>query len=205
MAPSSIESVEVRDGSSECDEDGADQSDPEEADSELNILVADNDRLSAAESDAVRQRIARTALALGIHHGEIAVRLVDDAEMICLHQQYRGVDETTDVLTFNLSETPSGAGADGQRTRLHIDAHIAVCVDEARRQAAKRGHSIIQEVVLYALHGLMHCLGYDDQTAEDYKAMHDREDEILVAASLGKVFGTPGRTGPADADDGHYD
>ncbi len=101
--------------------------------------------------------------------------------MTDLHERHCGLDATTDVLTFPLS-------GDGEP----VDVEIAVCLDEAVRRAVERGHEPERELLLYCLHGLLHCTGWDDHTTEDYDAMHAREDEILRAIGVGDVFRGPG-------------
>ncbi len=113
--------------------------------------------------------------------GEVRVRVVGDAEMSAAHLRYAKVPGTTDVLTFDLSEGESGSRA--------LDADIVVCVDEAERQARERGHDPRRELLLYAVHGLLHCLGHDDHDAASYERMHRLEDEVLTAIGVGAVFG----------------
>ncbi len=107
----------------------------------------------------------------------IGVLIVDDARMINLHRQYTGVSGTTDVLTFPASQSGEP-----------IDADIAVCVDEAIRQATDRGHPAQQELLLYSIHGVLHCAGYDDHVESDYLAMHAEEDRILRALGFSSTF-----------------
>jgi ssRNA-specific RNase YbeY (16S rRNA maturation enzyme) len=49
--------------------------------------------------------------------------------------------------------------------------------------------SIEREVLLYALHGILHCAGFDDRTPQDFEAMHAEEDRILLAIDVGATFG----------------
>jgi len=116
----------------------------------------------------------------------VHVRVVDDAEMGRLHERYRGEAGTTDVLTFDLRDQPQEP----------IEGDVVVCLDEARRQAARRGHATRLEVLLYALHGLLHLAGEDDHDPAGFERMHRREDELLTAAGHGAVF-RPGETAPA--------
>ena len=118
--------------------------------------------------------------ALGHVHRPIrslTVKVVDDATMLKLHEQHRGEAVTTDVLTFDASD-PGGP----------VEADIVLCVDEAARCAAELGHAIERELVLYALHGVLHCAGFDDQTEEGFTAMHAEEDRILSAIGVGRTF-----------------
>ncbi len=110
--------------------------------------------------------------------GSISIAIVGDAEMSRLHRQYKGIAGPTDVLTFDLREATSEP----------IEGDIVICFDEARRQATARGHDVKLELLLYALHGLLHLMGYDDHDVRDYRRMHRREDELLQRAGLGAVF-----------------
>lgn len=112
--------------------------------------------------------------------GEVRAEAVGDDRMTRMHARHKGEATTTDVLTFNLSGDPGV-----------LDADIVVCVDEARRQSAQRGHGVAEELMLYIVHGVLHCTGYDDALDEgDFGglAMHRREDEILSAIGAGVVF-----------------
>lgn len=120
--------------------------------------------------------------------GEVRIRLVRDAEMARAHETHTGVGGTTDVLTFDLRD-PALIADDPLSTPLDTD--LLLCVDEAARQAEARGIPILHELLLYTVHGMLHCLGYDDHDEADAGAMHAREDEILTAIGLGVVFARP--------------
>jgi hypothetical protein len=45
------------------------------------------------------------------------------------------------------------------------------------------------ELLLYAVHGMLHLCGYDDRTDRDFAAMHRREDHILSRLGVGAIFG----------------
>ncbi len=115
--------------------------------------------------------------ALDAARGEVRVRLVGDEEMAAAHERHTGVSGTTDVLTFDLSD------GDGW-----LDVDILVCVDEAARQGLQRGISAERELLLYIVHGVLHCLGYDDHTDEQSRRMHAREDEILERIGVGATY-----------------
>jgi probable rRNA maturation factor len=108
----------------------------------------------------------------------VAVRVIDDAEMVDLHSRFHNDPTPTDVLTFEASDPGDP-----------VDVDIAVCLDEARRNVVDRGHDVNRELLLYMLHGLLHCCGHDDHDAESHARMHAEEDRILVAIGVGPVFG----------------
>ena len=107
------------------------------------------------------------------------VAVVDDAAMIEVHRRSHGEATVTDAVTYELDRDEAGRVTEGD---------VIVCLDEARRQAATRGHSDRLELLLYAVHGLLHLCGHDDLDEASYEAMHAAEDELLVAAGFGKAF-----------------
>lgn len=125
--------------------------------------------------------------------GEVRIRLIDDAAMSDAHQRYSGVAGTTDVLTFDLRDAADPAAP--------LDVDLLICVDVARRQAASRGHPLTHELLLYALHGVLHCLGHDDHDDAAYARMHALEDQVLSAIGVGAVFAGDG-SAPGAADEG---
>ena len=96
-----------------------------------------------------------------------------------LHWRFMRVRGPTDVLTFPLDHDPRGRVVSGE---------VVVCVSEARRRARAEGVAVERELLLYALHGLLHLCGYDDRTADAYRAMHHTEDQILTRLGVGPVF-----------------
>lgn len=142
----------------------------------LDLRTQDCDPPTAGWLEEQLSDIARLA---GVTDGRLAVAVVDDAQMIRMHQQYRGEPGTTDVLTFDLRD----------KQDQPVEGDIVICMDEARRQARQRGHDTRLELLLYAVHGLMHLLGEDDHDEAGYQKMHRREDELLTRAGLGPVFG----------------
>lgn len=143
---------------------------------ELRLEINEPDPPLTGWLDVELTKLARLA---GLAQGFIGVAVVDDAKMIQLHQQYRQDPNTTDVLTFKMSECSQAC----------VEGDVVICLDEADRQATVRGHPTRNEVLLYALHGLLHLLGYDDQDVQDAKQMHRREDELLVSAGYDPIYG----------------
>ncbi|MEM6459201.1 MAG: rRNA maturation RNase YbeY [Planctomycetota bacterium] len=127
-------------------------------------------------------RLAEACVRAGVTGGELAVTLIDDAAMAALHAEHRGEPATTDVLTFDLRDpdaTPNN----------RVEGDLVVCRDEAQRQADARGHTAREELLLYAVHGLLHLLGEDDYDPAAADRMHRREDALLTAIGLGPIYG----------------
>lgn len=137
--------------------------------------------LSDRQVDWLTNRIGEALEAIGCK-GEVRVRVVGDVEMARMHERHAGTAGTTDVLTFDLGE-------DSAVRTGELDVDVLVCVDEASRQASERGHGVERELLLYVVHGVLHCLGYDDHDEASAAAMHAREDEVLEQIGVGATFG----------------
>jgi probable rRNA maturation factor len=111
--------------------------------------------------------------------GEMSLALVGDARMSKLHEQFMGIPGPTDVLTFPLDADSRGRVISGE---------VVVCVPEALRRAKDHKDRPERELLLYAIHGMLHLCGYDDRTAADFRRMHRTEDQILTQLGIGPVF-----------------
>ena len=72
---------------------------------------------------------------------------------------------------------------------MRFQARYTCPLTVARRQAQVRGIPTRHELLLYAIHGMLHLSDYDDLTPRKYQAMHKEEDRILQQLGFGPVFG----------------
>ncbi len=128
--------------------------------------------------------LATRALANLPNQGDIRVSIVDDQRMSIAHEKFSGITGTTDVLTFDLAPETNNFN---QKT---IDTDLTICYDEAIRQAIKLNHPVEHELLLYIIHGTLHCLGYNDHDDAEYQRMHIKEDELLAKINIKPTFFT---------------
>ena len=98
----------------------------------------------------------------------ISIILTNDKKLLQLKNQYFQQDVLTDVITFNLEE-------DGDP----IDGEIYISLNRVSENARKFKQNIGVELKRVIIHGLLHLLGYDDQTPEEKKTMTRMEDHYL--------------------------
>lgn len=110
---------------------------------------------------------------------EVSIAIVGDRKMARLHEGFMGIAGPTDVLTFELQHDNRGRVTAGE---------VVVNAQEAARQARAHGVQLEDELLLYALHGLLHLSGYNDTTKSAYTKMHRTEDRILTKLGVGRVF-----------------
>jgi probable rRNA maturation factor len=129
------------------------------------------------------ERALATHRACGLdpERDEWSLTFVDDAAIHMLNREYRQVDRPTDVLSFALEE---GEGAKLPPGAPRMLGDVVVSVETARRQAAERGHDEEAELGLLLVHGLLHLLGEDHDTAARKKKMWARQAELLAALGL---------------------
>lgn len=98
--------------------------------------------------------VRRVAARIGIAGGA-TVRLAGVDEVRELNRAYRGKDRATDVLSFPLGEKLPGGRYAGD---------VLICVPVAEEQARRNGQSLGRELLLLAIHGLLHLQGQDHET-----------------------------------------
>ncbi|MHC5083260.1 MAG: rRNA maturation RNase YbeY [Planctomycetota bacterium] len=148
----------------------ADENIQVEFDLKVESLDADLGRLEGLIRAICRQFTVKQAT--------ITICIVDDAGIIEVHKQFLGKDNTTDVISFDLTD-------EFEKGRTF---QFVVNADMAAREGAKRGHGTEAELALYITHGMLHNLGHDDLDEADAAAMHEREDEILKAGGFGVIY-----------------
>jgi probable rRNA maturation factor len=129
----------------------------------------------------IRQAIRRAVRPYGLpRDAEVHVAFISDAEMRALNKKFRRIDKTTDVLSFGemIPARDRGAGAiahiNGRRAANGggFDlGEILISPEQASRQARRRKRPVMEEVAFLAAHGVLHLLGYEDETPAGYREM----------------------------------
>jgi probable rRNA maturation factor len=137
-------------------------------------------RLVSGPSTALLEKhLLKAHRLLGSPLRDLSIAIVGRPLMKQLHQRYMNDPNSTDVLTFELEKDKLGRTLAGE---------IVICLPVARQAAQRRKIPVTHELVLYALHGMLHLGGWDDRTVAGYRAMHEKEDQILIQLGIGPVF-----------------
>ena len=135
----------------------------------------------------------------------LGLQLVSDASIAALNQDWRSTSGATDVLAFAaqdddlegalpmpLPPQPEGPGPGNEPDEQADDddwgpafgsvelGDIVISLDTATRQAPEHGHSLEQELLFLASHGLLHLLGWDHPDDASLAAMLARQEELLA-------------------------
>ena len=138
-------------------------------------IVVRNQQKKIALSPQKIKAVARKALTLERRKktGEITISFLTDPQIRELNLLYRGQYNPTDVLSFDIS-----------KDKKEILADIAISTDTAIRQARNFKTSTLFELYLYVVHGILHILGYDDETKSERKIMEEKTKRILLSCKL---------------------
>ena len=121
----------------------------------------------------------------------VEISFVDEEGIQTLNRTYRSCDRVTDVLSFpamdgiknqvlRAAEHPFETDEEG---RLFLGS-IAICTARAKEQAEEYGHSYERELYYLAVHGILHCLGYDHEEESEKKEMREMEERVMNAMRL---------------------
>ncbi|MGI9136111.1 MAG: rRNA maturation RNase YbeY [Candidatus Nanopelagicales bacterium] len=109
---------------------------------------------------------------------ELCITIVDEPRMEELHIQWMDLPDATDVLSFPMDELRSAEP--DQEPPSGILGDIVLCPEFARKQAAEAGRSLDAELQFLTTHGILHLLGHDHMTPEEYDVMFAFQDELLA-------------------------
>ena len=115
---------------------------------------------------------------------EVSLVLTDDGYIRELNRHYRFIDSPTDVLSFALREQAEGETEYQLNKDEWLLGDIVISLETARRQAREFGHSLERELGFLIIHGCLHLLGFDHETAEEREKMRQKEEGILTILDL---------------------
>ncbi|BDQ29480.1 rRNA maturation RNase YbeY [Helicobacter ailurogastricus] len=123
-----------------------------------------------SELEDLEQHLSPLMAHLG-RNGGVELVLVSPKRIQELNNLYRGVDKPTDVLSFPI-DMPAA----------DLLGSVVINIEQAKEEAQKRGHRLLDEVTLLFLHGYLHLLGYDHES--DNGEQRTLEEEIIQAFNL---------------------
>jgi probable rRNA maturation factor len=120
------------------------------------IEVVNRQRYKKIDPEPWQGFAAKALDAIGEGQHDATIAFVSDTAIRKLNKRFRGLDKTTDVLSFpaedEASQLPNNLG------------DIAISIEQAERQSSQNGLKLDQEIAQLILHGLLHLCGYDHET-----------------------------------------
>lgn len=138
------------------------------------------------------QRVADVAYQTLAQKQELLIEIafVSEEEIQELNKEQRNIDKVTDVLSFPYLDeirgevlTPEHFGNEREEDGFLLGS-ICICMQRAKEQAEEYGHSLEREVCYLALHGILHCFGYDHIEKADEEQMTALAEQIMTKLNL---------------------
>ena len=97
----------------------------------------------------------------------IVYAFFDDEALKQLNIKFLNHNYYTDVISFNDSDDHS------------LKGNIAISIDRVKENAKEFSSSFDDELRRVMIHGLLHFMGYNDQTEDQIKAIRAKEEKML--------------------------
>ncbi len=124
------------------------------------VIQIDNSQRRRVDLKRLRAAVQAVLAGEGVRRANLSLAIVDDRTIQALNRRFLKHDEPTDVISFLLDQ------ADGI-----VDGQIVISADTAAASAKRYGWTAAAELLLYAVHGTLHLVGYDDRTARAQQSM----------------------------------
>jgi probable rRNA maturation factor len=158
--------------------------------------------LQCTLSRVLLEKYTRQTVRATLHHvslkGSYAINVLitDNITIQKLNHDFRGKNMPTDVLSFpdlyypliqpidevtwKASIIDTGMEIRENTARKIYIGDIAISWETIVRQAKNAGHSALKEYLYLVSHGMLHLIGYDDQTQSGYEAMTGIQNGVLA-------------------------
>lgn len=127
---------------------------------------------------------------------DLAILFVDPEPIAELHEHWMSLEGPTDVMSFPMDELRPG---DGKTVVEGVLGDIVICPWVADQQAAAAQHSTMEEMLLLAVHGILHLLGYDHTTPDQERQMFALQRQLLLTFLAARPTDVPAATLPSGA------
>ncbi|MDE3046345.1 MAG: rRNA maturation RNase YbeY [Verrucomicrobiota bacterium] len=139
----------------------------------MNIHIFNNQKDLSLSKPAVRRLVQTVLQAEKASHTEVSIYFVTTRKITELHDEFFDDPTPTDCISFPLGDEHLG--------------EVFVCPATATAYAKKKKLNPYDETALYIVHGLLHCLGYDDLESKDRRIMRKKEKTCMALLKEQKV------------------
>ena len=132
------------------------------------------------------------------YEAEVNVILSDDENIRRINNEFRDIDNPTDVLSFPFIEFITAGVFDGMAEIFEENeaeffnpdtgelmlGDMIISVDKVKFQAKEYGHSVKRELAFLVAHSMFHLFGYDHMTEAEAKEMEREQESVLTKLGI---------------------
>ena len=146
------------------------------------VLVSNTQKKVRVSAGRLKKAASSVLEYMGCPDAELSVLITGDRKMRALNRQYRGIDSTTDVLSFPVLEGEASFKAafsreDGPPPAL---GDIVISATRALKQSGEIGQTLEDEMLFLLVHGILHLLGYDHEKSSSEKRVMEKKQKEVV-------------------------
>lgn len=122
------------------------------------------------------------------YESQVEILLTMSEEVHEINKEFRGIDRTTDVLSFPMVDYEEAGKFDFlEETDEYFDpetgelmlGNIVINKERVVEQAEEYGHSVKREYAFLIAHSMLHLLGYDHMEEEERMVMEEKQRQVL--------------------------
>ena len=132
------------------------------------LLINDsNIKIKSINKTLLKKTLIKTMEYLNIENRHIDITFINDSQMKILNHKYAKKNISTDVLSFSVE------GYDEE-----LLGNIFISLNYAKKNTFNNSNSLIKEVKILCIHGILHLLGYDHSNKKSEKVMFDLQEKL---------------------------
>ncbi len=132
------------------------------------LLINDsNIKIKSINKTLLKKTLIKTMEYLNIENRHIDITFINDSQMKMLNHKYAKKNISTDVLSFLVE------GYDEE-----LLGNIFISLNYAKKNTFNNSNSLIKEVKILCIHGILHLLGYDHSNKKSEKVMFDLQEKL---------------------------
>ncbi len=120
---------------------------------------------------------------IGLENVEFSVSFIEEENMHSMNRDYRGIDDSTDILSFAAEDEGDVAFISAGR-RKRVLGDMLICPEVLRRNAQTFSVTPEEELRRLLIHGVLHLSGDNHSTNDPSEPMLMRQEEILSRIEL---------------------
>ena len=132
------------------------------------LLINDsNIKIKSINKTLLKKTLIKTMEYLNIENRHIDITFINDSQMKMLNHKYAKKNISTDVLSFSVE------GYDEE-----LLGNIFISLNYAKKNTFNNSNSLIKEVKILCIHGILHLLVYDHSNKKSEKVMFDLQEKL---------------------------
>ncbi|MCX5716941.1 MAG: rRNA maturation RNase YbeY [Nitrospirae bacterium] len=147
----------------------------------MKVLIQNRQKPTKINQQKIKRDSAALLRLLGLKDAELSMLFVNDRQMKELNHKYRGIDRTTDVLSFPQHSAKVNEKKGDYGTKELLLGDVVINLQAAKRQAPKHGLTFNEEFRWLLVHGILHLIGYDHERSKyAERKMRTMERDLLA-------------------------